>query len=97
MMNRLEFFDKGYGLIAVRLGFMSPRFLWRYDIYKTYEGLIKAGWVPSEARQRTMITLNEEYLNVARAIYWFEREGWTDKKQLTFRNVENQRGKALLK
>jgi hypothetical protein len=97
MMSRLEFFDKGYGLIAVRMGAMSPRFLWRYEIYKTYESLIKAGWTTTDARQRTMITLNEEYLNVARAIYWFERPGWTDKKQLAFRNVENEQNKALSK
>lgn len=96
-MTRLEFFDKGYGLMAVKLGFMNPRFLWIYDIYKTYESLKKAGWIPSEARQRTMITLSEEYLNVCRAIYWFEREDWIDKKKLHFRNTENNQSKAPLK
>lgn len=93
-MSRLEFFDKGYGLIAVRLGAMSTKYLWWYDIYKTYESFIKSGWISTDARQRTMITKNEEYLNVARAIYWFERPDWTDKKQMAFRNVENQRSKA---
>jgi hypothetical protein len=97
MMSRLEFFDKGYGLIAFRLGAMSYKYLWWYDIYKTYETLIKAGWVPTDARQRTMITKNEEYLNVSRAIYFFERPNWTDKKQLALRNVENQPVKASSK
>jgi hypothetical protein len=98
MMSRLEFFDKGYGLISVKLGFTNPRFLWLYDIYKTYQMFIETGMYPtSEARQRTMKALKENYLNVARAIYWFEREGWTDKKPLSFRNAENNRTKALLK
>lgn len=96
-MTRLEFFDKGYGVTAVKLGFMSPRFLWIYEIYKTYQGLVLAGWEPSEARQRTVLTLKEEYLNVARAIYWFEREGWTDKKPLSFRNAEKERIKPPAK
>ena len=96
-MTRLEFFDKGHGITAVRLGFMSPRFLWIYEIYKTYQGLVKQGWEPSEARQRTKLTLKEEYLNVARAIYWFEREGWTDKKPLSFRNAEKEQIKAPAK
>lgn len=96
-MNRLEFFDKGYGLAAVKLGFMSPRFLWIYNIYKTYQSLVKQGWEPSEARQRTKITLKEKYLNVARAIYWFEREDWIDKKALSFRNAEKERIKPPAK
>lgn len=96
-LTRLEFFDKGHGLAAVKLGFMSPRFLWIYNIYKTYQGLVKAGWEPSEARQRTKMTLKEKYLNVARAIYWFEREDWIDKKALCFRNAEKEQPKALVK
>lgn len=96
-MNRLEFFDNGYGLMAVKLGFMSSRFLWYYDIYKTYQSLVKAGWLPTDARQRTMITRKETYLNVARAIYWFEREEWTDKRKLSFRNVEKEPSKSLSK
>lgn len=35
-MTRLEFFESGNGLIAVRLGLMSPLILARYDIYKTF-------------------------------------------------------------
>jgi len=96
-MTRLEFFDKGYGMAAVKLGLMSPRFLWIYDIYKTYQALVRQGWEPSEARQRTKLTLKEKYLNVARAIYWFEREDWIDKKALSFRNAEKEQLKALSK
>ncbi len=96
-MSRLEFFDRGYGMAAVNLGFMNPRFLWLYDIYKTYQSLVTQGWDPSEARQRTMLTLREKYLNVARAIYWFERPGWTDKKPLSFRNAEKEQHKAQSK
>ena len=36
-MSRLEFFEKGFGLVAVRLGMMSPAFLEKYDMYKTYQ------------------------------------------------------------
>ena len=96
-MTRLEFFDKGHGVIAVKLGFMSPRFLWIYDIYKTYQAFINDGWEPSDARQRTMLTLNEKYLNVARAIYWFERLDWSNKKPLSFRNAEKEQSKTPLK
>lgn len=97
-MSRLEFFDKGYGLIAVKLGFINARFLWLYDIYKTYQAFIQAGWIPSDARQRTILTKKEKYLNVARSIYFFEREGWTGKRdRLVFRNAENNQTKALLK
>lgn len=88
MMSRLEFFDKGYGLIAVKLGALSPNFLWKYDLYKTYLSFINSGFSQEDARKKTVDTHNEEYLNVARAIYWFEREGWTQKKR--FHKVENK-------
>ena len=96
-MTRLEFFDKGYGLNAVKLGLMSPDFLWRYDIYKTYQSLVKQGWEPWEAKKRTMMTMKEKYLNVARAIYLFEREDWSSKKQLRFQTVEKEQAKAPMK
>lgn len=90
-MTRLEFFDKGYGLMAVRMGFMSPRFLAIYNIYKTYQMFMKTElYTTGEARQRTVKALKEGYLNVARAVYWFEREDWTDKKKLVFRNAEKE-------
>lgn len=87
-MTRLEFWDKGYGLISVRLGQTSPNFLWKYDLYKTYQSFISQGLSQEQARKKTMDSHNEEYLNVARAIYWFERDGWTQKKR--FHKVENK-------
>lgn len=97
-MTRLKFFDDGLGLIAVKLGLMDGRYLWLYDLYKTYQGFIKAGWIPSDARKRTVLTKKENYLNVCRAIYTFEREGWTGKRdKLVFRNTENGHAKALSK
>lgn len=88
MMDRFTFFEKGFGLIAVKLGAMSPNFLWKYDLYKTYLSFLHSGLTTEEARKKTVTTHNEEYLNVARAIYWFEREGWTQKKH--FQKVENK-------
>lgn len=88
MMDRLTFFERGFGLIAVKLGAMSPNFLWKFDLYKTYIGFRNDGFSQEEARKKTMDTHNEEYLNVARAQYWFEREGWTQKKR--FHKVEKK-------
>lgn len=101
-MTRLEFFEKGYGLIAVKLGYIDVKFLWRYDLYKTYQSLIKAGWSVAEAKARTVLTHKEKYLNVARAIYWFERPGWKReepdyKNLINFPNAENKPPQALAK
>lgn len=88
MMSRFDFFERGYGLIAVKLGCLSPNFLWKYELYKTYLSFIKSGLSQEDARKKTMDTCKAEYLNVARAQYWFERDGWTQKKH--FHKVENK-------
>ena len=36
MTTRLEFFESGAGLLAVRLGMMSSCYLEKYDTYLTY-------------------------------------------------------------
>lgn len=71
-MTRLEFFERGFGLVAFRLGLLPASTLIRYDLYKTYVEFFNQTKNSTKARELTMIERNAEYYQVARAIYFFE-------------------------
>lgn len=73
MMTRFEFFEKGLGLVACKLGAIPLSLLIKYDIYKTYLEQIEQGNVKSEARKLTVEKTNTHYSTVHRAIEWFEK------------------------
>lgn len=93
-MTKFEFFESGLALTAVKLGLMDIKFLWRYDLYKTYLSFVNEGFSSTQARKKTIEFYNEEYLNVARAIYLFEpgeRSGKSGRpKKNSFHNVEKK-------
>lgn len=77
-MTKLKFFDSGLGLVAVRLGLISPSYLQKYDMYKTYLSFCeKLSNLPKEqakakAKQMTMDQYNADYYVVWRAVNCFE-------------------------
>jgi hypothetical protein len=77
-VTRLQFFESGSGLIAVRLGMMSPAFLERYDMYKTYDAYHEKfkdlGFRQSliMARKKTQEAYNCSYHTLRRVIIFFE-------------------------
>lgn len=89
-MTRLEFFEKGYGLIAAKLGVVPFSLLVKYDIYKTYREFLKAGQPEEEARRLTVKGCKYHYSTVARSIYWFERdESYRIHKEVRLQIVAN--------
>ena len=76
--TRLEFFEAGYGLAAVRLGIMSTSLLVKYDMYKTYcAQLEKLFYLPdnkasARAKQLTMAIYQVDYWAINRAVNFFE-------------------------
>jgi hypothetical protein len=81
-MTKFEFFEMGYGLIAARLGLVSPTILAKYDVYKTYlknleycEDDLKEdghGIISARAKKLTMQECKCGYYMVARAVTYFE-------------------------
>jgi len=70
--DRLEFFETGQGLTAVKLGIIPLGQLVKYDLYRTYLDHMEAGKTETEARRLTLTERRVEYWDVARAIYFFE-------------------------
>lgn len=93
-MSRLEFFEKGYGLIAAKLGVIPFSLLIKYNIYKTYREFIEAGKTSEQARKLTVDECHYHYCTVARSIYWFERDdSYKFHKQARLQILANGRGK----
>jgi hypothetical protein len=70
--DRLEFFDSGHGLTAVKLGIVPLGQLVKYDLYRTYLDHLDNGRTETEARRLTIIERKVEYWDITRAIYFFE-------------------------
>lgn len=78
-MTRLEFFERGFGFDALKLGVMPVGFLVKYDIYKTYVALRDNATgryekKETEARRLTVEKTRSSYSYVCRAIIWFEED-----------------------
>jgi hypothetical protein len=77
-MTRLEFFESGSGLIAVRLGIASISYLEKYDMYKSYlEFLDRYKYLDEikahvKAHRDTEVKYNCSYHIVRRARIFFE-------------------------
>ena len=72
-MTRLEFCESGQALAAARIGFVPVDLLTRYDFYKTYTDLVKAGMPEDKAKKEAALLCKCDRSTIARAIYWFER------------------------
>jgi len=78
MTTRLDFFESGAGLLAVRLGIVSISYLEKYDMYKSYlEFLDKYKYLDEikahvKAHRDTEVKYNCSYHIVRRARVFFE-------------------------
>jgi predicted transglutaminase-like protease len=86
-MTKIEFFECGHALIAVRLGIVPASVLIKYDIYKTYLEHLEKTKSEEQARKLTLKSYNIHYSTMARAIYWFEREEY--KSNLTYKDLRS--------
>lgn len=89
-MTKLQFFEAGLALIGARLGLVSPATLGKYDIYKTYLEFLETSKQKTpckkqaNARKDTAAKFRCDYATVAKAIYFFERDGY--KESLTMQD-----------
>lgn len=78
-ISRFEFFERGFGFDAAKLGVMPVGFLVKYDVYKTYlefkeKATGKYEKKETEARRLTVEKTKLHYSFVCRAILWFEED-----------------------
>lgn len=71
-MTRFEFFQKGYGMTAVRLGIAPVSMSGWYDVYKTYIEFSVRLNNKSEARKITIAKYECSESKMSRVISWFE-------------------------
>lgn len=71
-MTRLEFFERGFGLVAFRLGLLPVNVIVHYDLYKTYLDFLDRTKDETEARKLTEIERNVSQFRVSRAICFIE-------------------------
>jgi hypothetical protein len=79
--DRLEFFDSGHGLTAVKLGLIPLGQLVSYDLYKTYCDFLDSGKKKSDARALTMKSRHVKSWDVTRALYFFEPDAIRKRKK----------------
>lgn len=73
-MTRLEFFESGLGLMAVRMGIVSLEWLVKYDVYRCYLDFKAAGSSDGEAKLLTADKCKCHISTVYRYIERFEKD-----------------------
>lgn len=78
-MTKLEFFESGLGLMAVKMGIVSLEWLVKYDVYKVYLDFRASGLKEGQAKVMTAEKCKCHLMTVYRYINRFE----DDKEETT--------------
>lgn len=70
-MSRIEFFNKGYAAVGVKLGIISPSMLMYYEHYKAFIQKIKEGMPEIEARDEVCRAYKCSDSTVYRSVKFF--------------------------
>lgn len=73
-MTRFEWFDKGYGQMAMELGIISPSMFYRFIQYKVYQELRASGLSQGQAIFEVSEKFRVSESTIFRAVSFFRND-----------------------
>lgn len=71
-LTKLQFFEDGYGQLAVELGLISPSSFMRFIHYKVFKDFMEDGYPKSTAIQLTADRTKASFSTVWRSVQYFQ-------------------------